>query len=480
MIAPRIGLTLMLALPLLGGCKRSAPPTAPDAATPIRRVAAPAPAVTEAGVRGLVDRWLAAQNGGDLAGYERLYAPKFDGIKRAGNRTRGMDRATWMKDRGRMFAKPMQVSIAGLTVETMPGMARARFTQTFSVGNFRDTGPKELLLVAQGDRLLIAREEMLASQTGGAAPAAGPPGGGPLLVVAGGVLIHDAPAADWARGAPRLAVHDDDPDIMVATRDVDEARLPEALRGWQGRALHVLGDGPCTARIRALGLVVRVDPHFSTTQRWNGVDEEAEPGTPPGPPVSDEARAREVWEMAAPDLVGFLDQPCEGARWATVAKAAPAPAAMAALEEGGAPGAEAMRLLRVHPAFRKAQAEFEAGGETGPWPDSVTINGLTGSAGPLVVVSVSRSDGCAQFNGSLTYVFARDPSSNGPLRLVNDPVAIPGWTLEAAADFDGDGRWELLGNKNDATGDGLMLLGWRGARLALLASSAPTVLDCYC
>src|SRR5262249_27020631 len=54
-------------------------------------------------VRALVDAWLAAQNRGDFAAYEKLYAQKFTGVRRSGTRTVSLDRAGWMRDRKRMF-----------------------------------------------------------------------------------------------------------------------------------------------------------------------------------------------------------------------------------------------------------------------------------------------------------------------------------------------------------------------------------------
>src|SRR6476646_8105289 len=66
--------------------------------------------------RTLVDAWLAAQNKGDFAAYEKLYAKKLTGVRRSGSRTVQLDRAGWMRDRQRMFQKPMKVSASELKV----------------------------------------------------------------------------------------------------------------------------------------------------------------------------------------------------------------------------------------------------------------------------------------------------------------------------------------------------------------------------
>ena len=66
--------------------------------------------LAEGDARGVVDGWLAAQNAGDLAAYDKLYAARFTGIRRSGPRTVRFDRAGWMRDRARMFGKPMTVA----------------------------------------------------------------------------------------------------------------------------------------------------------------------------------------------------------------------------------------------------------------------------------------------------------------------------------------------------------------------------------
>ena len=58
--------------------------------------------------KAIVERWLAAQNAGDFAAYEALYAKKFQGTRRSGNKVVTLDRAGWMRDRKRMFKAPMK------------------------------------------------------------------------------------------------------------------------------------------------------------------------------------------------------------------------------------------------------------------------------------------------------------------------------------------------------------------------------------
>jgi ketosteroid isomerase-like protein len=120
-------------------------------------VAAP---LAEADVRAAVERWRAAQAAGDFAAYEALYAPAFRGVRRSGERTKTFDRAAWLADRKRMFAKPMRVDLTDLVVRVEGDGATAEFTQTWSSAGYADRGPKGLRF----DRALkIVHEEMLAS-----------------------------------------------------------------------------------------------------------------------------------------------------------------------------------------------------------------------------------------------------------------------------------------------------------------------------
>jgi hypothetical protein len=66
--------------------------------------------------RALVDGWLAAQNQGDFAAYEKLYAKKMTGVRRSRSRAVSLDRAGWMKDRQRMFQKPMKVAASDVRI----------------------------------------------------------------------------------------------------------------------------------------------------------------------------------------------------------------------------------------------------------------------------------------------------------------------------------------------------------------------------
>ncbi|HEX7597156.1 MAG TPA: nuclear transport factor 2 family protein, partial [Polyangia bacterium] len=132
------------------------------------------PVAAEAAARKTLDEWLSAQNRGDFAAYQRLFAERFQGVRRSGPRTRVLTRKAWIADRQRMFQKPMKVSMRGLAVTSLGGMVQARFIQTWESGTYHDEGPKAVSLVNEKGAWRIAREEMLASkidakESGGAA-----------------------------------------------------------------------------------------------------------------------------------------------------------------------------------------------------------------------------------------------------------------------------------------------------------------------
>jgi hypothetical protein len=124
------------------------------------------PAYAQSTPTALVKEWLSAQNRGDFAGYQRLYAQQFTGIRRSGQKVVELDRAGWMKDRERMFKKPMIVSANQLTID----WDKVQFVQTWQSGDYIDTGRKQMVIVREGPEWKIAREELLESVSGEVLP----------------------------------------------------------------------------------------------------------------------------------------------------------------------------------------------------------------------------------------------------------------------------------------------------------------------
>ena len=87
----------MIALALLVfACKSSTtggkPPGEVGSAAPAQGSAhdaapAPTPTLREADVRAMIGAWVTAQNTGNFAAYEQVYAHKLEGVKRARGRT---------------------------------------------------------------------------------------------------------------------------------------------------------------------------------------------------------------------------------------------------------------------------------------------------------------------------------------------------------------------------------------------------------
>jgi Domain of unknown function (DUF4440) len=160
-------------------------------------VATAAPgAIADGDARTFVQVWATAQNAGDFAAYSALYAPAFKGIRRSGTREVTFDRAGWLADRQRMFKKKMTVELADVRTFPDPAGARVTFNQTFRQGRYADFGTKELLLARVEGRVVVTREEMLASSLPPPAPPAdwGKPGEAPTPSAAVGVKVGDVQA----------------------------------------------------------------------------------------------------------------------------------------------------------------------------------------------------------------------------------------------------------------------------------------------
>jgi hypothetical protein len=126
------------------------------------------PAVTTAADRkaaeALVVRWLVAQNEGNFAAYEALYAQSFTGTKRAGTQVKTFDRAAWLKDRKAMFKHRMAVTGTPLEIKRDGAALVITVLQRFEQGNFADIGEKRLVVDLRPSAGPILAEEMLKSR----------------------------------------------------------------------------------------------------------------------------------------------------------------------------------------------------------------------------------------------------------------------------------------------------------------------------
>lgn len=423
----------LLLLALLA-CKRDQPAPPAPLVPPAPAQPAPAP-LSEAQVKGLLDEWLAAQNAGAFDRYEKLYATKFQGVRRSGPRTVKLDRAGWVADRRRMFAKPMSVELAEVEVVRGTAMARAQFQQTWASGNYKDVGRKQMVIVREGDVLRIAREELLDSRIVGhhrdLSQAV-------LLADEAGVVLSTRPEEAWAKGEVQPGKGE-----FTALRPVDVAALPAEMAAWQKRKVKLMGPaGPlCEGAITGFSLVGRVTPHFGTVQEWQG--------TEGGEKWSAARIAAELWTEAGGDgrvLVGELAKTCTGALWAFDAeKTAPVVAPATKIPPGPLLEA-AVRAFRRLPLHAQIQNEF--GAQAAPWSaDAEARTGAWRFAHPtatLVMVSAQRG-GCADPYGDLTAIFRlTGPDSAPRLALLSAMSYGERAAPLSAFDLDGDGTLEIL------------------------------------
>ena len=271
------------------GSRDAAPATASEKGPAVKPQDEQAPSESDREeAEALLATWLAAQSGGDFAGYQKLYGDRFTGVRRSGKQVRRFDRAGWMKDRGRMFERPMAVTAEAVHVVAHGAQTHVFFTQTFEQGTYKDTGRKWMALErAAGGPLRIAREEMLDSTliaaqekelTARAAPVASAPAAGDVQLGWAGKRdkLYLAPIdedgdlllgrASGAIGTGDIAVGDHTTDAasgaiggVSATRAVDPGHLPPALAERVGKTVQVL-DGDlaplCHARISGYSLEV--------------------------------------------------------------------------------------------------------------------------------------------------------------------------------------------------------------------------------
>ncbi len=210
----------------------------------------------EAQARALVERWLAAQNEGDFAAYQQLYAAGFVGVRRSGTRVATLDRAGWLKERARMFKKRMTVEAADTRVETNERGFRVTLEQTWASESYRDVGTKLLELAPEDGELRIVREEMLASR-----PDPGLKGQGLLVWAAGSQAV----AQEGLDGLVKVAVALG-PTMVFADgfpRVLDRGNEPGVRAGEALVALGVCGAeevGPMLELFGQLGTRVEVRP----------------------------------------------------------------------------------------------------------------------------------------------------------------------------------------------------------------------------
>jgi hypothetical protein len=412
-------------LPVEAGARASKPKPAPLSAEEV--------ATRKTAAKAVLDRWLAAQNQRDFDAYMALYAPRFHGVRRSRLQTVRLDRAGWAKERGKMFAKPMSVSVDDLQI--MPGKAAISvlFTQHWSSGNYADTGPKRMVLAELDGTWLISEEEMLASHAPGKLTLLPETVSGQFAFVEKGDVV----LAQTDRLCDGPSTLDEDGGDYTISCPVKPVSIPKELSAWKSERVTLYGqDGKgCTTRLSAFATVGRV-------YLMGGMDEEADGGEG----VSERARHDAIWSNTAPLLVGKMTE-CSGdyvwARLASLPK--PVRAEIAELPDGLVQGAR--RAFHDLPAWAEEQKSCGEGGKS--WEDLAQENTqslITARVGGERLRYVSRlaqTGDCGASCGLLFGLF--QVGGNGKQTRFTPIFTDQKYrTLLGAFDSDGDGNLEFL------------------------------------
>jgi len=448
-------------------------------ATPTAPVASKAATIPEAEVRRLLDAWLAAQNRGDFDTYAALYAQKFEGVKRSGERVYNFDRDSWLKDRRRMFEKAMTVSADNAQVLATPSFATVTFNQRWASGTYSDVGDKRLLIVKEHDALRIGSETMLASKVAGEAVATAPPLAEFMLVVGSAdalyVLLDEiADQSLAANGAPVLRGGNYD---AMALKPVRSESLPADAAAVMGQTFDVYAERGrvCTATLEA--------PFLMRELVGSAVDLSEEYfGSNP------KETAQHVWEMGAASTllvaeVRVTSGRCENALWARSA-ALPAPRIFAPVGAPDAP-ASAVSLDALHrlPAYRAGTRQLRDEGvklkPQEPWEaeGSLRFRQWRSDTRAFETIEAERG-GCSEPYASAWAL----------LELTNQSTAVsvtpmnrstPGeFRTLAVIDFDNDGVVELIGFAWQA--DATLLLRVVNGKLTPTLAATRTFIGCHC
>lgn len=460
-------------------------PARPPAIAPTDTAAGPVAAtIAQAEVVALLEAWKAAQNARDIAAYSRLYAARFEGVRRAGDRERRFDRAGWLADRRNMMSLPVSVETSDVHVSAAGQSVLVRFTQRFSAGQFRDEGPKEMVVVREGGALRIAREEMLASNvlSSSASSVAAAARGDFMPVLGEGdvpqsyVVLHAEPDEAWGTGRITLLTARRPMAQVVVTRRAASA-VPAELAAWRGREVHLFDEQGqrCSAHLDELFLLSRVDVHFGTEMTWAG-DTDGD-GQPDGPPSTLGEIAGSAYGQGLLLVASLRERTCAGL-WARAADR-PAPTVFASRAPSADESTRAVAAFRGLPAWRTLQTDYAADGSATPngkWdehdgarPVVRTWVHAASNRQYLTVSGQSSTGGCADFSGHLWAVFE---VSGATLVLRSDGARPTALVPEAMADVDGDGAPEVI------TAAGLARR--RGTSWSVVENVAHADLDCGC
>ncbi len=113
-------------------------------------------------VLNFISRWAASQNTGDFKTYSQLYDMSFEGLNRtARDKKSPMTRKNWLDDREKQFMEVQQVIVRDLKITSIKEAdISITFTQFRRTLFSSDKGRKKVLLLKNGDKLIISKEEI--------------------------------------------------------------------------------------------------------------------------------------------------------------------------------------------------------------------------------------------------------------------------------------------------------------------------------
>lgn len=413
-------------------------------------LAAPEPVVsldTQA-VHALVEAWVAAQNKGDFAAYEKLYAAKLEGIKRSGPRTWRFDRKGFLEDRQRMFKRSMTVEVSDVNVSSGTASALVLLTQRFKQDTFEDVGPKRLVVIEEKGALKIAREEMVQSALAGAISSTKSPFRFVLRVAEKPYAVLGRSAdVSWASGPAAWAPRRDAHPAFLMVRPA--AAAPATANVWKSSVLKVYDamGASCEATVRDVALMSGGSPHFGEVQRWDG-DPDPD-GKLQSPKLSLAQRAAIVFDMAKPHLVGALEVPSGCTPAFALEGDSPVfykPVSAPAADDVAVRNAKT--AFRGLPSYRDNQRSFDELKGKGDWAPKIEVTAFEGGGRRFLALKARVAGACGDFNGVTTALY--ELTAANEVTLVAENVGAP----TAVFDSDGDGAIEMFSKALGSDGIG--------------------------
>lgn len=463
----------LAALPLMVACSKSCAGEAaklpadsrPPAHDAERPPADRADKIQLAEVEAVIASWRAAQNEGRFDEYTALYAQRFEGVKRSGERTRRFNRSGWLRDRKRMFRSPMQVQVGAPLIDLRVDHASVRFEQHWSSKDYKDRGPKELMIVREHGVLRIAREEMLNSELLARGSSLADPSN-LMLVAANGLRAVIGRASDDLPVTQGAHLHQDGSAWTVST-SITSDHDREALTPFSQRAVDVLTStgAHCPGTLAEPEAFVQVVSFQSDTP----------PGdAPPDAEVTPAQKLATTWKIARERWFGArvrlqAESACDGTP--ILARDANLDAAKVARPVDATPFSErALALARTTAPYQDIQHRYSIDHETDESWEQQTSGHVQAfrfaEEERVLVVVMFPAASCTSFGDSLWIVYAADPSGAGAYAAVGKPMANAPASVLALLDLEADQKLEFIVQDDHAistalvSSDGTTLRSW--------------------